>query len=194
MSVTGTTIGKPWKPRPKRAGAAAGVNPLHGVTVAGVPQAPARYPGMIVYVRQSARHVRSFRRFCEFQRIAVVIRVDRGDGRWGRQAVVCVPGICWDEMESACGPDGAWEVLGSTVQLDALSRHPLVLRWHPVLSIGVMSCAGSGPEKVVSKKQHKDPKAGVWTELHNEYREQLRLGKLSEAADILIRLGENAKK
>lgn len=162
------------------------VMPLHTVRI-GKGSVRARFPGMIVYVRQCSKWTRAFRRFCEHNRLAVVVRTGTG----GKQAVVCVPGICWDDLESTLTA-GAWEVLGTDERLDELSVHPMLLSWHVVVALAVpRQASGAGPEKYVPRPKAKEPKESVWTMAHNAYRENLKTGNLNEAANLLLRLGHN---
>lgn len=186
MSVT---VGKPWKPRQKRAGAASGVMPLHTISVCGRDRHE-RFPGAIVYVRQCAKWIRAFRRFCELNHMAVVIKANENSGK---QVVVCKPGICWEDMESTLTV-GAWEVLGSPEHLDALTRHPLVMEWHPVLALKVpVQGSGAGPDKIITRKKHKDPVVCRATELDAEYRVAIRDGEYERAKTVLGLLGRNKK-
>jgi hypothetical protein len=168
------------------------VKPLHtlrvevgGKTFAG----RQRFPGGIYYVRQCAKWIRAFRRFCEHNGMGVVVH----DGFGGREMIVCSPGTSWDGLESVCGV-GAWEVIGCEEKLDELSRHPMLVTWHPVIGCSVHTRgAGAGPEKVRVAKKHKDPKEGAWTTAHNAYREHVRMGRLAEAAEALLGLAENKR-
>jgi hypothetical protein len=148
-----------------------------------------RLDGMIIYVRQCAKWIRALRRFCEHNAMGVVV----GDGFGGREMVVCTLGMVWDEMDSVCGV-GAWEVVGMPQKLDELSRHPMLLTWHPVIGCHVhMRGAGAGPEKVKTRVKHKDPVAGAWAVAHNACREHVRNGRLTAAADVLLELAENKR-
>lgn len=168
------------------------VRPLHTLTIevgGRTYQSRERFEGVIVYVRQCAKWIRAFRRFCEHSGMGVVV----ADGFGGREMIVCTVGMVWDEMESVCGV-GAWEVIGTAEKLDELTRHPMLLNWHPVIGCSVGSRgAGAGAEKVKTRVKHKDPEPGAWTVAHNACREHVRHGRLTEAADALLRLAENKR-
>lgn len=161
------------------------VNPLHTVTIGGK-RSHERFPGAIVYVRQCAKWMRAFRRFCEQHNMGIVVRTDGG-----KELLVCEPGMDWDGVETVCTV-GAWEVIGTGEDLQELTVHPMLSSWHPVIGCSVRtSGAGAGTVKERKFPKAKEPNESEWTRIHNAYRDAVRNGNTKRADELLAELGAN---
>lgn len=161
--------------------------PLHWVEVAGR-EFHKRVPGIIAYTKMNARSLREFRRFCEHYNMAIVVWLGSE-----REVVVCERGMNWNEFTSVCGI-GAWEVLGSEDNLNRLTENVCIERWHEPIACSVhVRGSGAGPEKVVAKKDFKDPEPCEWTETHNAMRDAHRNGDTDTVGKTLPKLAINSK-
>ena len=137
-----------------------------------------RLPSVIVYVRQSAKWLRAFYRFCQQHNVGVTVWGAPDPETGKRPKVVKVGGPTTESVrqadgtfrtpcadETVCGQVDAWEcVFESAETMEALTTHPMLYNWHPIVANRVpVQASGTGTEKQKASKPKEKHKRDATT-------------------------------